>query len=143
VTGPLKLRAVDADDLAVISSVLQDAVVPIGEVDFLADEARFVLVASRFRWEREGDPTADDVAERINCGVVFDTVRAARIRGIDLADRSQVLELLAVEAGEGCVTLIFSGGGAVRLEVDRLLCHLQDIGEPWPTPWRPAHPLDG
>jgi hypothetical protein len=35
--------------------------------------------------------------------------------------------------------LIFAGGAAIRLEVDGILCHLEDLGEPWPTRWQPAH----
>ena len=27
----------------------------------------------------------------------------------------------------------------IRLEVDRFSCHLEDVGEPWPTVWRPEH----
>ena len=49
--GALKLRAEDAEDLAVISAILQDALVPVGEMAYLPEEQRFVLVANRFRWE--------------------------------------------------------------------------------------------
>ncbi len=48
---PLKLRGEDEDDLAVISAVLQDALVAVGEMAYFPEEARFVLVANRFRWE--------------------------------------------------------------------------------------------
>ena len=50
--GPLKLRAVDADDIAVMSACLQDALVPVHDMRFLAGEASFVLVANRFCWEK-------------------------------------------------------------------------------------------
>src|SRR5207244_12488326 len=46
--GPLKLRAEDEEDLAVVSAILQDALVPIGEMAYLPEEQRFVLVANRF-----------------------------------------------------------------------------------------------
>jgi hypothetical protein len=35
--------------------------------------------------------------------------------------------------------LVFSGGGVIRLEVSGLLCHMEDLGEGWPTRWRPTH----
>ena len=53
--GLLKLRAHDAEDLAVVSALLQDAIVPAKEMTFLADERRFVMVANRFMWERQPD----------------------------------------------------------------------------------------
>ena len=37
--------------------------------------------------------------------------------------------------------LDFAGGSSVRLEVAQILCHLDDLGEPWPTRWRPKHPV--
>jgi hypothetical protein len=54
-TGPLKLRAEDAEDLDVVSACLQDAIVPLSDMEFLAGEKRFVLVANRFRWENCGE----------------------------------------------------------------------------------------
>ncbi len=47
-----------------------------------------------------------------------------------------------MESGEmapGAVLLEFSGGGTMRLEVRGIRCHLEDLGEPWPTRWRPSH----
>jgi hypothetical protein len=143
VTERLKLRAMDDQDLAVVSSYLQDAVLPLTEVTYLPREHRFAFVASRFRWENcdEGDE-AEGVFERINCGVVFDHVTRVRSRNIDLRDRGQTFDLLAVRGSEAGIDLIFSGDREVRLEVDRIVCHLQDIGEPWPTRWKPGHPVE-
>ena len=50
-SGPLKLRAMDDEDLGVVSAFLQDAIVPLAEMEFVPGEKRFALVASRFRWE--------------------------------------------------------------------------------------------
>jgi len=139
---PLKLRALDAEDLEVVSACLQDAVVPLSEITYLPGERRFAMVASRFRWENCGPDEDQDCGdyERINCGVVFDLVTRARTRNVDLTDRGQTFDLLAVEARDGDIVLILGGGGEVRLEVERIVCHLQDIGTPWPTQWRPGHP---
>jgi hypothetical protein len=46
----LKLRAEDADDLAVLSACLQDALVPVRDLAYVADQKIFVFVANRFRW---------------------------------------------------------------------------------------------
>lgn len=139
--GPLKLRATDADDLAVIGACLQDAVLPMGEMAFQQAERRFALVASRFRWEdAEGERVEGRIYERVYCGLRFDGVKSVKFKGLDRGRRSEILELLTVEAGEGHIDLVFAGGGQVRLDVDRIVCHLEDIDEPWPTQWRPAHP---
>ena len=140
----MKLRAVDAEDLAVISAILQDSLVAIGEMAYLPEESRFVLVANRFRWE----PQAGSVpgkAERVLTGLCIDGVKAVSRRGFSPREGDRILSLLALhvegEGGAVSLTLDFAGGSSVRLEVEQILCHLDDLGEPWPTRWRPKHPV--
>jgi hypothetical protein len=139
--GTLKLRAEDAEDLAVMSAFLQDALVPVADMVFLPDERRFVLVVNRFMWER---PPLDKKGrcERTLTGIAFDGVTAVRVRGFERSERDRILQVLAVRAISGSIIFEFSGDDAMRLETGRILCHLEDIGEPWPTPWRPRHALD-
>ena len=66
-------------------------------------------------------------------------MRKVHFRGVDLRRKDQLLNLLTLEADPGAVTLLFSGGGEIRLEVSGIRCHLEDLGEPWPTRWRPDH----
>ena len=77
--------------------------------------------------------------ERVNAGLCFEKVRRVQTHRLDLRDKNQVLSLLTVEARAGALTLVFSGGGLVRLEVGGIACFLEDLGEPWPTPWLPLH----
>jgi len=142
----LSLRAADDDDLAVLASVLQDAVIAIGDMRYIASEKLFVMLASRFRWEAVVDGKPESVAEgtvfeRIHCGVAFEAVEDVKVRGMDLKDRSQYLDLLTVRAEAGAVVLTFAGGAAIRLDAPRVSCHMRDMGEPWPTTNRPEHKL--
>lgn len=158
-SGPLKLSCEDAEDIVVLSSLLQDALVPLAEVAWLPAERRFVLVAARFVWEECLDVTLPPEQAQIECysrsnfGVTFETVRAVKSRGIDLAARDRILELLAIRPegvpspgpapaapAPAAVELMFAGGASIRLEAERIRAHGQDIGEPWPTRWRPRHP---
>ena len=136
--GKLKLRAEDAEDLAVISAFLQDALAPVADMVFLPDERRFVLVVNRFMWER---PPLDRKGhcERTLTGIAFDGVTAVRVRGFERNARDRILQILAVRAVPGSIIFEFSGEDAMRLESGQILCHVEDIGEPWPTPWRPRH----
>ena len=146
----LKLKAEDAEDVRVMSAYLQDAIVPIGEIGWMREEGRFVLVANRFRWETcEAAPVTPPVGrklgfpyERTHAGLRIEGVTAVRARGIDLKDRGQILSLLAMEAGEGHILLHFSGGGCIRVEASAITVLLEDLGEPWPTDRLPTHPLD-
>lgn len=143
--NPLKLRAHDAEDLAVISAMLQDALVPLGDMTFLPDDNSFILAVNRYRWEQS------DAPQRVHSGVRFDRVRRVQFSNIDRRNRRQFLSLMALEflpaaetnAETGDVILLhLAGGGRIRLEVDEIFCVLSDFGEPWPTQWRPDHDLD-
>lgn len=138
--GPtrLRLKATDDEDLAVISAVLQDAMVLVGDMTYEAENRRFVLVANRFCHE-----TGVELArrgERVMSGLRIDEVSAVKRRGVDPRDADQLLVLLAVRAAPGALYLDFAGGASIRLESKGILCHLDDFGEPWPTRFRPRHP---
>ena len=148
----LKLRAHDAEDLQVMATLLQDAIVPVSEMLFLPNAQRFILVANRFRWAEgtpppqappEGDASFEDGPkphhERIHCGLRFDGVRKARHRGFDRRARGEMLNLLTILAGEGGIDLVFAGGADLRLDCPAIDVRLEDIGEAWPTRWRPSH----
>ncbi len=140
----LKLRAEDADDLAVLSACLQDALVAVRDLAFDPEGRIFVLIANRFRWEGAGGPVPGEAGnERILCGVAFREVAGVAYRGFRRSDDDRILSLLAIrpdDAGvDGAILLEFSGGAAIRIEAARILCRAKDLGEPWPTPWRPRH----
>ena len=142
--GLLKLRASDEEDLAVVSAILQDSVIAMDEMTFLKEECRFAFVANRFRWEdasRDKPLEGDIIYERVNCGICFDTVTAVRHNGLNQAKKAQIVSLLSIAAEEEFIDLAFSAGITVRLQVEKILCHMQDLDEPWPTQRRPRHPF--
>jgi len=141
---PLKLRATDAEDLEVFSTVLQDALVNMSDMAYLDAEKRFVLVATRFRWEDVAQASGQGKPfERVLCGLSFEDVSRVRMRGIDRAkDADRILELLAVRKETDGVRLVLAGGAEISLESPRVHCHLKDLGEPWPVFSRPSHPLE-
>lgn len=140
-SGKLRLSAVDGEDLAVISAAIQDALVAVRDCAFLKEEKRFVLLLNRFCWE--ADPSVEAAYFRTHSALVFNEVTAVRHHEIPLGEPDRMLELLAVaQENDHSVTLRFAAGRAIRLEIGRLACHLGDVGEPWPTPWKPAHPVE-
>ena len=136
----LKLLARDEEDLAVISTVLQDALIPVSEMAYLPEERRFALVANRFRWEAPHDRPRDNFERRLT-GLSIGGVTAVRRRGFRPGDPDRILALLAVRRVAGSLQLDFAGGASIQLETAEILCHLDDLGEPWPTRWQPRHPL--
>lgn len=137
-SGPLRLLAADADDLAVISAALQDAVAKIGDIAFEPRSRRLTLALNRFRWEAGGK------GERVRSGLQLGGVVAVKSRRLRRGARDAVVELLALtfepgEAPGGAVVFAFAGGGDLRAEVECLDVILADLSAPWPTPRTPAH----
>jgi hypothetical protein len=150
----LRLIALDAEDLGVLSAHLQDAVLRVGEMSYLPKENRFVAIANRFDWEKAAaskqKSASHEQFERRRTGIRFERVNGAKLQGIDLRDRRTALALLAItfepagspEAPEGYVTLTFSGGAAIRLDVECVEVELKDLGAAWATNRSPEHPED-
>lgn len=143
---PVKLVALDPDDLAVVSTHLQDAVVKVSDVVWRPGERRVVIGLNRFDWlSAEGNRPE---LRRCRSALRFDRVNGCKCRDLDPKQRDAVLNLLAVEFSEtdapgGVVNLAFSGGGTLRLEVECLEVELADLGPSWPANLRPAHVEDG
>lgn len=133
---PLRLLAQDADDLAIISAALQDAVAKIGDISYEPRGRRLTIAFNRFRWERGG--------ERVRSALQLGGVLKVQQRRLRMNAKQAVVELLALtfEAGEppgGHVILSFAGGADLRVEVECVDAVLADVSEPWPTPRTPAH----
>ncbi|MGI9385000.1 MAG: DUF2948 family protein [Methyloligellaceae bacterium] len=146
---PLRLIALDAEDLQILSAHLQDAVLRVGDMAYVPVQNKFAAVANRFDWERavDGGESQKKGFERRRSALRFDRVLGAQVQNIRLAAQDAVLELLAVqfeesEAPEGYITLVFAGGGAVRLHVECIEAELRDLGPSWKTKLKPEHAED-
>jgi hypothetical protein len=150
----LKMVALDTDDLTVLSTNLQDAVVRVRDMAFVPKNHRFALILNRFNWTKALDAASTSSAagkplpfERRRCAVRFEHVRKVRVTGFSQKDKKQVLSLMAIgfeqaRDGEpdGAITLLFAGDGAIRLEVECIEAELRDIGAGWRTAAKPDHP---
>jgi hypothetical protein len=140
---PLRLRAFDAEDLNIVSALVQDAVFPATAMRWDRKARRFAILLNRFRWE-DSDRAAG--FERVQAVLLIEDAMAVRSQGIDPKDADTVLSLLAVsfapgEDGTGKVVLTLAGDGAVAVEVEALEVVLRDVTRPWvaPSGKRPAH----
>jgi hypothetical protein len=127
----LKLIALDEGDLAVISAHVQDARVRISDIIWRQAEKRLVIGMSRLDWEQT--LSGETSPCRLVAALRFDRVLACKSRNIDLAGREAPLDLIGIEfhPGEdpgGSAMLLFSGGKALRVDVECLECELTDLG---------------
>lgn len=145
---PLHLMATDAEDLQVLSALVQDSVFPITEMSFDRRRRRFALMLNRFRWEdAEAAQRSGRGVERVRSVLVVQDVLAARTQGIDRQDRDTILSLLSVTfqpgaEGAGTLVLTLAGDGAIALQVETLDMALSDVSRPYlaPSGKVPGHP---
>jgi Protein of unknown function (DUF2948) len=143
----LRLLALDAEDLSVISAHLQDAVGLVGDMAYLPREQRFAAILNRFDWANALTQSQSKSAPHVRrrSAVRFERVRSARVQGLDLTAKRQHLSLLAIrfdptDPPAGHVTLLLAGGAAIRLEVECIEVELRDLGAAWAAKSRPDHP---
>lgn len=145
-TGCLRLRAIDQDDLQIMAACLQDALIPLREMAFMADERRFMASFHRFQRERLADPDSDAGLSVCQSVLRVDDVEVVSYRGLDGDLGGVKFELLTViveptASGGFFVILLFAGDVAIRLKVDRIAMTLDDFGDPWPASVAPQHDL--
>ena len=143
--APLNLGALDADDLAVLASLTQDAVFPVTEMQWDSKAARFSILLNRFRWEDSATGTTRP--ERVQSVLSFNTVQAVASNGLDRNDKDMVLSLLSIDfqaadSPSGHILLTLAGDGALRLTVEAVEATLKDVTRPYiaPSHKTPHHP---
>lgn len=143
--GLLRLRAEDADDLAILSAAAQDALFKIKDALFDARGRRFTLAIDRFRWETAG---STGPYERIKAGLSFDGVTAVKSLRVRQDRPEAQAWLLALEfipdpdPPGGVIRLVLAGGGEIRLTVECVDAALVEVGAAWLTPRKPDHSQD-
>ena len=146
---PLNLGAQDAEDLQVISSLTQDAVLTVDDLRWNRAERQLVFLLKRFRWEdielakQQGrDP------ERVQSLLVIQNAIGLASQGIDRKQADVVLSLMSVEFSGaedrvGDLILTFSGDGALKVQIDGLDVALRDVTRPYVAPSKQVPNHDG
>lgn len=139
---PLRLQAFDADDLTVMSALVQDAVFTASDMRWSKRHRRLAVLINRFRWEESGAAAP----ERVRCLLVIDGVMSVRSQDVTPGDADTVLSALSLtfapgSDADGRVILTLAGDGAIEATVEALEVSLRDVTRPYAAPSRrvPGH----
>lgn len=136
----LNLAAEAAEDVPVLSALLQDAVFQGSDLHWDRRARRFVLLLNRCRWEdreaaaREGRPF-----ERVRSLLVVGDVTGVASQGLDrpaAGAADMVLSLLSLvwqpgEDGTGRLVLTLAGDAALAVSAECLNLRLRDVTRPY------------
>ncbi len=145
----VRLMARDAQDLSIISALMQDAIGKTSEIGWFPSKRLFALVVNRFCWEDASTAQAEGSDyERVRAGLHIEDVSAAKFRGFDVEKGQEVFEILSVtftpgEDGTGHVIVDCAGGAGFDLEVEVLDVRMADMDTIWKTRHLPKHEDDG
>lgn len=146
--APLRLRALDAEDLSVMAALVQDAVFPASEMQWDRKTRRFAILLNRFRWEDAPRAEARKRSyERVQAVLAVEDVLRVQSQGVDKSDPDMVYSLLAMaftpgDDGAGRLELTLAGDGVIALEIEALEVILRDVTRPYSAASgkAPSHP---
>ncbi len=142
---PLRLTVQDTEDLAIVSALLQDAVLPMKETSWQPILNRFGMLVNRFRWEDKSHAEHDKRPyQRVQTMLVIDDVKNVSSMGIDHSNKEQIISILAVDFKADKVIFTLAGDGALALDVECLSITVKDVTKPYAAISKsaPKHKLD-
>jgi hypothetical protein len=134
---PLRLVAMDDEDLQVLSALCQDAVFPASEMQWQRGRQRFGVLLNRFRWEDiPASKRGGRTPERVQAVLSIESVTRVASQGVTPGDADTILSVLSIsfesdDTGGGAVLLTLAGDGAIRLQVEELEVALRDVTKPY------------
>ena len=136
----LNIGAFDKSDLEIISSLLQDSILPTSEIQWLPSSNKLAFLVNRFRWEdKDIELSQDKTGERVQSLLMISHVKSVSSSGFSPKQKDKILSILSIsfdgdDGGFGNVLIILSGNGGIRVGVDALEINLRDVTMPYIAP---------
>ena len=132
----IHLYGSDIEDYEVLSSLIQDAVIPTSEMKFDKVDQQFFLVCSRFSWESRLQNKGN---KRIVSGICFDNVIEVKKKNFPSFNSENILNFLTLKKERGFIELIFSNNILIKLVGSNISFRIDDLNKEWPTIFSPNH----
>ena len=137
----LNIGAFDTSDLEIVSSLIQDSILPASEIQWLPNSDKLALLVNRFRWEDKDieELSQGKTVERVQSLLMISHVKSVSSSGFSPKQKDKVLSILSIsfdgdDGGFGNVLIILSGNGGIRVGVDALEINLRDVTMPYLAP---------
>ena len=146
----LNIGAFDTSDLEIVSSLIQDSILPASEIQWLPNSDKLALLVNRFRWEdKDIELSQGKTVERVQSLLMISHVKSVSSSGFSPKQKDKVLSILSIsfdgdDGGFGNVLIILSGNGGIRVGVDALEINLRDVTMPYiaPSGLSPRHDIN-
>ena len=132
---PIKLKAVDDQDLQVFSQFLFEAIVLPSEIKFEEKKQRFAMAIERFTWEHAKDE--GHLLMQVLSILVVNYVEKVDLKNI--FKNYKIKNILSISNIDNNILIMLNDNEVITLKVKKCFCLLEDIGKPFLPATIPAY----
>ena len=124
--SPIKLKAVDDQDLQVFSQFLYESIVLPSEINFEEKNQQFAMAIERFTWENAKDES--HLLMQVLSILVINHVEKVDLKNI--SNNYKIKNILSISNIDNNILIMLNDGEVITLKVKKCFCLLEDIGKP-------------
>ncbi|GIS17292.1 MAG: hypothetical protein CM15mP118_1710 [Alphaproteobacteria bacterium] len=123
---PVKLKAVDDQDLQVFSQFLFESIVLPSEINFEEKKQRFAMAIERFTWEHAKNES--HLLMQVLSILVINYVEKVDLKNI--SNNYKIKNILSISNIDNNILIMLNDNEVITLKVKKCFCLLEDIGKP-------------
>ena len=124
--SPLKLKAVDDQDLQVFSQFLFESIVLPSEINFEEKKQQFAMAIERFTWEHAKNES--HLLMQVLSILVVNYVEEVDLKKI--FNSYKIKNILSISNIDNNILIMLNDNEVITLKVKKCFCLLEDIGKP-------------
>ena len=124
--SPVKLKAVDDQDLQVFSQCLFESIVLTSEINFEENKQRFAMAIERFTWEHAKNES--HLLMQVLSILVINYVEKVDLQNI--YNNYKIKNILSISNIDNNILIMLNDNEVITLKVKKCFCLLEDIGKP-------------
>ena len=123
---PVKLKAVDDQDLQVFSQFLFESIVLPSEINFEEKKQQFAMAIERFTWEHAKNES--HLLMQVLSILVINYVEKVDLKNI--SNTYKIKNILSISNIDNNILIMLNDNEVITLKVKKCFCLLEDIGKP-------------
>ena len=123
---PIKLKAVDDQDLQIFSQFLFESIVVPSEINFDEKKQQFAMAVERFTWEHAKEES--HLLMQVLSILIINYVDIVDLKNI--FNNSKIINILSISNIDNNILIMLNDNEVITLKVKKCFCLLEDIGKP-------------
>ena len=123
---PIKLKAVDDQDLQIFSQFLFESIVVPSEINFDKKNQQFAMAVERFTWEHAKEES--HLLMQVLSILIINYVEKVNLK--NLFNSFKIKNILSISNIDNNILIMLNDDEVITLKVKKCFCLLEDIGKP-------------